>query len=372
MSREHTNRSKPRVLVVDDEPENRALLRDILEDDGYEVTEAQGGMEAVRIVGENPPSVVLLDIMMPGIDGLEVCRSLKANDQTAHIPVILVTAQRQREERLAGIDAGANDFVSKPVDITDLRLRVRNAAKTQVLYEQLQGEYRKVQELESMRDRLTQMIVHDLRSPLSVIGMNLDMALMNTERMFDDVEMQGLHDAKNMTDKMSQMVSTMLDLNRLEANAMPIRRESTDLVELVSNTVPALGVGDSPVYIDIPGTASSDFVSCDSELIRRVLINLVSNAVDFSPKGNPVTVGIERFDGGHRIKVTDRGPGIAPEDQQRVFEKFSTLDSGPRRRKASSGIGLAFCKLAVESHGGSIGVDSEVGRGSTFWFELPR
>ena len=131
------------VLVVDDEDQNRILLRDPLEARGFHVKEAQNGTEALQLIAEQPPDVILLDLMMPGMDGFEVCRRLKNNSATAPIPILLVTALSERKERLMGIEAGANDFLNKPVDIADLLLRVANAAHSKALFDQLQAEREK-------------------------------------------------------------------------------------------------------------------------------------------------------------------------------------------------------------------------------------
>ena len=136
------------VLVVDDEEMNRELLRDLLEGQGHQVTEAENGEQGLQKVKENPPDVILLDVMMPGMDGFEVCRRLKADPETAPIPVLLVTALTERSDRLTGIEAGANDFISKPVDTQDVILRVRNAVYTMHLHRTVQENYEKVQELE--------------------------------------------------------------------------------------------------------------------------------------------------------------------------------------------------------------------------------
>ncbi len=360
------------ILVVDDEPENRLLLRDILEEDGYSVREACNGLEAIRSIKDAIPTLVLLDVMMPGLDGLEVCRSLKADSETAHVPVILVTAQRQRDERIAGIEAGAQDFLSKPIDIMDLRLRVRNAVRTQTLYNDLEREYTRVTELEKMRDQLVHMIVHDLRSPLQVMGMNLEIVEMEAIGMLDGEDVQALRDVRQTVRSMSKMVDTMLDLSRLESKAMPINKHNTNLGALVSEAAPAIGDDTNPVYLDIPSTEEFDpMATCDGELIKRVIVNLVNNAIDFSPKNEPVVVSILQEAHGHRVTITDSGPGIPPEAQDAIFDKFGQASQDGRKAKASSGIGLAFCKLAIESHGGAIGVQSKVGEGSTFWFELP-
>jgi CheY-like chemotaxis protein len=154
------------LLIIDDEENNRMLLRDVLEVQGHTVTEATNGADALRLAGQHVPDAVLCDVMMPNMDGYEVCKRLKENPASAHVPVLLITALTERKERLAGIQAGANDFITKPIDVADVTLRVRNAVQTKKLFDSLQAAYQQSIDVKALQQKIVQMIIRDTRTPL--------------------------------------------------------------------------------------------------------------------------------------------------------------------------------------------------------------
>jgi signal transduction histidine kinase len=361
---------KGRILVVDDQDANRLLMRDLLESQGHEVLEATDGTEALRRVGEAMPDVVLLDIGMPGMDGFEVCRRLKADPVTASIPVLLVTAMTQRDQRLLGIGAGANDYITKPVDRSDLSLRVGNAIRMRHLYLEVEAQYRQLEKLELLRDSLVHMIVHDLRSPLAGIRAYLDLVKMDGAGKLDLELTQSIDAARKVAVEMTDMVSDLLDVSRLEVGKMPLELAPADMGGLVVEAVAAAGA--SPrVRIRVEPPADKLRVVCDAGVIRRVLTNLVGNAVKFTPSSGQIAVSARGNGSEVKVEVVDTGPGIPPEYHQKVFEKYGQVEAARHGAKHSTGLGLTFCKLAVEAHGGQVGLESAVGTGSTFWIALP-
>jgi len=361
---------KGRILVVDDQDANRLLMRDLLESQGHEVLEATGGTEALQRVGEAMPDVVLLDIGMPGMDGFEVCRRLKADLVTASIPVLLVTAMTQRDQRLLGIGAGANDYITKPVDRSDLSLRVGNAIRMRHLYLEVEAQYRQLEKLELLRDSLVHMIVHDLRSPLAGIRAYLDLVKMDGAGKLDLELTQSIDAARKVAVEMTDMVSDLLDVSRLEVGKMPLELAPADMGGLVVEAVTAAGA--SPrVRIRVEPPADKLRVVCDAGVIRRVLTNLVVNAVKFTPSSGQIAVSVRGNGSEVKVEVVDTGPGIPPEYHEKVFEKYGQVEAARHGAKHSTGLGLTFCKLAVEAHGGQVGLESAVGAGSTFWIVLP-
>jgi signal transduction histidine kinase len=361
---------KGRILVVDDQDANRLLMRDLLESQGHEVLEATEGTEALQRVGEAMPDVVLLDIGMPGMDGFEVCRRLKADPVTASIPVLLVTAMTQRDQRLLGIGAGANDYITKPVDRSDLSLRVGNAIRMRHLYLEVEAQYRQLEKLELLRDSLVHMIVHDLRSPLAGIRAYLDLVKMDGAGKLDLEVTQSIDAARKVAVEMTDMVSDLLDVSRLEVGKMPLELAPADMGGLVVEAVAAAGA--SPrVRIRVEAPADKLRAVCDAGVIRRVLTNLVGNAVKFTPSSGQIAVLVRGNGSEVKVEVVDTGPGIPPEYHQKVFEKYGQVEAARHGAKHSTGLGLTFCKLAVEAHGGRVGLESAVGAGSTFWIVLP-
>ncbi len=359
------------VLVVDDEENNRILLRDLLEAQGHKVSEAEDGEQALQKAMESSIDVILLDVMLPKLDGFEVCRRLKGNPQTAPIPVLLITSLTDRQDRLKGMEAGANDFLTKPIDTQDVILRVRNAVYTKQLFDRLQENYRRFQELEALRDNLTHMIVHDLRSPLTGIKLFLEVLQRSARKKLDDIENQYLERVLNGINTLMEMISSVLDVSRLEVGEMPLNLSLCDLRNIAKKAIETLGylAHQYQVHLEVPPEPVLLF--CDANIISRVIMNLVGNAIIHTPKEGRVWVRVEEKEDQAKVLVIDTGSGIPLEDQEKIFEKFGQVKLGDQNRKYSTGLGLTFCKLAIEAHGGKIGVESKLGQGSTFWFVLP-
>jgi two-component system sensor histidine kinase/response regulator len=360
------------ILVVDDEEINRDILRALIESHGYTVIEAVNGEEALRRIAEASPDVILLDIMMPIMDGFETCRKLKADPLTAPIPVLLVTSLTDRSDRLKGIEAGANDFLNKPIDAEDVLLRVRNALFAKRLYDEIQENYRKLKELEGLKDNLILMIVHDLRQPITALSLSMQLLMMQDDNALLGDKKEIIEQAFSATNTLIEMVSSLLDVNKLEDGKMKLNMSSCDLKDLTEETVGKLGPLKADRNISVQSTIDNVGVICDVELIRRVISNLTGNALKFTPRNGEIRIIIQSEDSRIKIAVSDNGIGIPKEFHKRIFEKFGQVQTRKEGKKYSTGLGLTFCKLAVEAHGGEIGVQSEPGKGSTFWFILPR
>jgi signal transduction histidine kinase len=361
-----------RILVVDDEPRNRELLRDLLELEGHSILEATSGQEAIDRLAAEPTDLVLLDVNMPVMNGFEATRRIRSDPRTASLPILLVTALSDRDQRLKGIAAGANDYVVKPIDGPDLRLRVRNALHLRRLHTELAARYEELTQLENLRDSLVHMIVHDLRSPLTGLLAYLQLIELDLGAAGAAPELlQSISEARVVAHNLSDMITNVLDVNRLEAGAMPLAVEPVELEAIITAAVAGLGGPALRGRIRIENAAGSVTLQGDRILLRRVIVNLLANALKFSPPEEAVIVRVKPGSGTVTILVIDRGPGVPDEFREQIFEKFGQLAAAENRSIPSTGLGLTFCKLAVAAHGGSIGVESEVGQGSSFWVTLP-
>ncbi len=238
--------------------------------------------------------------------------------------------------------------------------------KTEILNE-LQRNYNRLRELEEMRDKLTHMIVHDLRSPATSIRRCLELLKADSATVLDAERLSYLDEAARLTGHLSDMINSLLDISRLENGQMPINRAPCDLARLCDEAVSALLSAFEEKRITIGGRPDPIIASCDRDLVLRVLLNLLGNSIKFTPSGGRIDIEVTRQGALARVQIRDTGRGIPPEYLGKVFERFFQVEA----RKYSSGLGLAFCKLAIEAHGGRIGVESEQGKGSTFWFTLP-
>ncbi|MFZ4394371.1 MAG: response regulator [Kiritimatiellia bacterium] len=363
--------SRPgRILVADDEAKNRELLRDILEAQGYEVSFAEDGQQALDTAFADPPDVVLLDVMMPKFDGYEVCRQLRQDSRTAHLTILMITALRDRADRLKGIQAGANDFLAKPIDAEEIRLRVKNALHAKRLYDRVQDALVQLKALENLRDNLTHMIIHDMRSHLMVVSGSYEIILMERDRI-SQTQQQFVTMGQNACGELIEMVSSLLDVSRMEAGQMPLNLASSDILDIARAAVESVAVLAQAKALTVCVTGDAASRAVDRDILRRVFVNLLGNAIKFSPEGGSIGVAVSSEGETVRVTVTDHGHGIPPAYHTKIFEKFGQVEDRKDNQKYSTGLGLTFCKLAVEAHGGHIGVISLVGKGSTFWFELP-
>lgn len=368
------------ILVVDDNPMNRDMLSRRLEHQGYGVAIAEDGREAMSALRERAFDLVLLDIMMPGLDGYEVLRQIKTDEHLRHIPVLMISALDELESVVRCIELGADDYLPKPFEPTLLKARIaaclekkRARDREANLFTQLQDNFKRLQELEKLRDDLTNMIVHDLRTPLSaVIG---GVKTLERAGKLDDTQTKMVAIAVRGGDTLMGMINDLLDVDKMESGAMQLdyaELVAAELVESASSQVRwLLEYKNLKLVTQItPGTPPFEG---DENKLRRALVNLLGNSIKFTPSRGTITVAVQRDPNSPSIifSVSDTGEGIPAEAFDRIFEKFGQVKSRQDGHIMSTGLGLTFCKLAVEAHGGSIEVQSVPGKGSTFSFTVP-
>jgi signal transduction histidine kinase len=367
---------KATVLLVDDTAENLALMSGLLKD-LYRIKVANSGERALAVAATAPaPDLILLDIMMPGMDGYEVCARLKADPALRDVPVIFVSGLTETLDKVRAFDVGGVDFVTKPFQAAEVHARVathlnirrmRQALERQ--NEELESNYAKLRELEGHREALTQMIVHDLRQPLSGLLGYLDMTAKkvasqeDTKRLVDRAQHNGA--------RLLSMINTLLDVAKLEEGKYPVKRQPANPSAIVDEVVSIVGSVNPKCRIEVVTENAPEKIECDPDLIQRVISNLVTNAVQFCRDDGVVRVVVEHVPAGVTFAVADEGPGIPAIHHARIFEKFGAPPAPGQKKRLSTGLGLAFCRLAVEAHGGRIGLESEEGKGSTFRVELP-
>ncbi|MEM7384616.1 MAG: response regulator [Verrucomicrobiota bacterium] len=356
------------VLVVDDEDSNLHLMEVILSTYGYDVNLAKTGQAALDVVPEIRPDVILLDVMMPGMDGMEVCRRLKEDPDTRHIPIIIVSALTDRTNHIRGIDAGANDFITKPVDGRNVSLRVRNAIRTKKLHDRMRLQVEELRRLEEAKEGMTRMVVHDMRSPLLGLSGNLELALLQTK---ETPEVHNfLQTAHGQTHRLVEMVNSLLDVSRMEKNTLPLSIKSVNPETLAEGAVSQLGSLTKGRKIILSSQLDPAYRHpCDPELMQRVLQNLIGNAIKYGARQEAhIEVRFRADRGGLTTEVADNGPGIPAADLEPIFDPFN---QGSQKAAHSSGLGLTFCKLAIEAHGGTIAIKSPPGEGTTVVCGLP-
>ncbi|MBI3944566.1 MAG: response regulator, partial [Armatimonadetes bacterium] len=349
------------ILVVDDNETNRDLFSRRLAQEGHAVTVAENGRRALDFVREGAFDLVLLDVMMPEMNGFEVLGRLKADERLRGIPVIVLSALDEQEGAVSCIEMGADDYLTKPLNPVLLRARIgaclekkRLRDREAQIFDELQRNYRRLQELEALRDSLTHMIVHDLRTPLAALISGLQMVEFMGELSSEQAEFLKLSTLGGET--LLSMINDLLDVSKMESGALQldyaavapaavVERALGQVAHLAREKKIALSTDLAP---DLPAAPA------DEEKLVRILVNLLGNAIKFTPSRGRVTVSGGLADGqeGLLFSVSDTGEGIPKEAHERIFDKFGQVEMRKAGRKMSTGLGLTFCKMAVEAHGG--------------------
>jgi signal transduction histidine kinase len=372
----------PVILVADDVPANVELLFDQLHVLGFRAIAASDGPSALAICFEQSPDLCILDVSMPagdlGVDdrstGFEVCRRIKRDPRTARIPVIFVTALNDTTDRVKAIEAGGDDFLTKPHNRLVLGARVRSLLKLKAATDALEESLRKQKELEKVRDDLMKMIVHDLKSPLtSVIGA-MEMLMDGDFGALTAEQRSALGDAENRAEDLLGLIEDLLEVARLEENRLSLHlaplAPGALLAEVRHEWDLRLQQERATAVVDVSDDAP--VIEADYTLLKRVFSNLVQNALSHSARAVTVTLSARREAEGTLFTVADDGVGIPAEYHDIIFRKFEQVRTPHIPRVRSSGLGLAFCKLVVEAHGGRIWVKSGGDAvGSAFHFWLP-
>ena len=378
---EPAKESSPLVLVADDVPANVELLFDQLQTLGFRTVGAFDGPSAIAACFEHHPDLCILDVSMPagdlGVDtrstGFEVCRRIKRDPRTSRIPVIFVTAMNDTTDRVRGIEAGGDDFLTKPHNRLVLGARVRSLLKLKAATDALEGSYRKLRELEKVRDDLMKMIVHDLKSPLTSVLATLELLSDGDFGSLSDTQKRAVGEAEAKAEDLLTLIDDILEVARIEEAAVTLTRSPIAPKALLSElfyewqhrfqqegTAASVDVDDdTPVFY------------ADKPLMKRVFSNLIQNAVSHSSRPITLTMNAKRSGDSILFTFADDGPGIPPEYHEVIFRKFGQVASGVIPRVRSSGLGLTFCKLVVDLHGGMIWVRSREGEGSAFHVQLP-
>ena len=360
-----------KVLVVDDEPANVELIVRRLSGNGYETLTANNGHDAIAVATKEQPDLILMDIMMPGLDGWQATKLLKGDPKTANIPVVFVTARDRPEDVAAGFEAGGMMYVNKPVEPVELFARVRNAIFMKRLQDDLRRKNEDLQRLEASRQELIGMLGHDIRNLANSVVAFLQLARMGelTPDRPEFAQLLGLSEA-NIAEVL-RMVNALLDVYKMEEGRLEAVAAVNKLRDVVRRSFAQLTPEAMAKGIALVERIPEDTtVFIDAGLIVRVLTNLISNAIKHTPGGGTVTIEAELSSADSIVvRVTDTGPGIPEADATHVFDRFYQTDTG--RSRGGTGLGLAFCKLAVELHGGKIGVANGGQPGAIVEFTIP-
>ncbi|HEY9643611.1 MAG TPA: hybrid sensor histidine kinase/response regulator [Coleofasciculaceae cyanobacterium] len=366
------------ILVVDDVPDNLFLVQTLLSEQGYQVSLAEDGEIALAQIEKSPPDLVVLDIMMPKMDGYEVTRQIRQNTQLPFIPILLLTAHQQSNV-VQGLDAGADDFIRKPMDVDELMARVRALLR-------LKHSISKQEQMARQREDFVSRLTHDLRTPL--IAMDRMLMLIAQEAFgsvtpdLQEVISSMMGNNKNLI----EMVNTLLEVYRHDAGQKDLTYSPCNLKNLTQEVIQELThlaherdislsfnvvVDDSVLAQPALATIMGDYLE-----LRRVLTNLVGNAIKFTEAGSVDVTLRNEFDTSDEdegklpftiIEIKDTGIGISLEDQPMLFERFRHGN----HKRSGSGLGLYLSHCIIQAHQGTIEVKSIPQQGTSFIIRLP-
>ncbi len=373
---------KLKVLIVEDSQESIDLLVYFLKPAGYEVVTAMDGIQAIEKVERDPPDIILLDIMLPRLDGFQVCERLKKNRRTFYIPIVMITALKELKDKIRALEAGADDFISKPFDSVELLARVKSLLRLKLYYDELIRRNKELEKQKQILERedllkkeLTNLIVHDMKNPLFVIQGNLQMMHMQKHTGGTEPDEKYTKRIERSSRSLLRMVLNLLDISRLEQHTMELEPVPVDITPLIKNTV--------EYFQDIPEhenkTVQLKLASglppayVDKDVFERILDNLFNFVFQNTPEYMTILVTTGKApDGFLEMRVCHDGNAIPSQFREKVFQKFGQTELKKAGFKPARGLGLIFCKLALNAHGGDIRLDPEFQDGNCFILKIPK
>ena len=347
------------MLVVDDNSSNRALARATLEDEGYEVAVAASGEAALAAFVTARPDCVLLDIQMPGMDGVVACQRIRELPGGADVPIVFLTAQRDVDTFDRARLAGGDDFLTKPFRTAELVLRIQAAMKLRrmaiersELFELIRRQRDDLVRLQLQREQMIAFLVHDLKNPVHAIKLNSE--LIGRDRGALPRSLGAAASIRSDSEALLRMIMNLLDLSKADEGRLVPTREPIAIAELAAEVAGAMAPRARSAEAEIAVEVAAHTVRGDADLTRRVLENLLDNAIRNAPGGSTIRITGVAQGSTFELRVIDAGLGVPPALHDRVFERFVQGDGGAR---ANRGLGLAFCKLAVEAQGGAIWIE---------------
>lgn len=378
----------PAILIVDDNADNRNLIAQCLEEEGYRCLEAVDGVEALAAIAREKVDLVLLDLAMPRLDGFGVLRAM-GERRGRFLPIVAITAHTERTAKLQALQLGAHEFLPKPIDREELIVRVRTLLALQAAKDEAEGRAQNLEALvrektvelaarnaqleaaDRHKDEFLSVISHELRTPLNFI-MGFASILEDGIQGPLTAEQEGsVAKILQGAERMLRLVNDLLEYAKLTSGRFEL--ECLDqpydpvLHQVIESLLPLAAI--RGVKLKVSGSAP--VFRFDAQRVIQVLTNLIDNALKYSPPGETVRVEVSRIDGAVETRIVDAGPGVPAALRAQIFERFRQGDMSTTRVHGGTGLGLAISKAIVEAHGGAIGVEARPRGGSVFWFRLP-
>jgi len=381
-------RQKPLILIVDDNSVSIRMLVHVLKKKDYDIAISRNGCQAINMLEDIHPDLILLDIMMPDLDGFKVCRTLKDNPRTREIPVIFLTAKEETEDLVQAFELGAVDYVTKPFNGLELLARVQThldlkfARDTQrELLIQLEENLKeikekneKLEELNKIKNEFLGMAAHDLRNPLGVIQVTSEyLLLLDLNNNMSEEQIDLLREINTSSEYMRDMLNELLDITAIESGQLKLEIKVEDYIKFLKHIIklnkPLADRKEISLKLNVKDIIPP--ISFDRNKITQVLNNLITNAIKFSWPDTEISIEVRKEDDFIVTGIIDQGQGIPFDEISNIFKPFQKTSVKATAGERSTGLGLAITKKIVEGHGGKISVESTVGKGTKFYFTLP-
>lgn len=360
------------VLIVDDVPKNIQVVANILQPQGYRLAFAQRGEVALELVNKNNFDLILLDIMMPGMDGFEVCEALKSDPRHKDIPVVFLTAKTETDDIVRGFRLGAVDYVTKPFNSEELLARVCTHLELKTSRERLAVANKELRKLNATKDKFFSIIAHDLRNPIQSLLMSSELLHCNYEKLAEEKIRKYLSRFHDSANHIAELLEDLLEWARSQQGKLKYNPAEISIHSLAASTVNLLREHAEKKDIHLFSQVEEKTAAfADSNMILTVIRNLVSNAIKFTPGGGEVNILAENRGAEIKVTVADTGVGIEQKDADDLFRIDTQKTSKGTDGEKGTGLGLILCREFVEKNNGCIWVESEPGKGSRFMFTLP-
>jgi len=362
-----------KILIIDDDRLNIRILASILQNEGFIITEADSGERALELYEEIKPDLVLMDVVLPGIDGFAACRELRARHGDDTAPIIFITAKKESDDIVEGLAAGGVDYLPKPFRRKESLARIRTHLQNRMLSEQQKALVDQLKAANQAKNKLLGMAAHDLRNPLASIRGLAEFLRDGTVGPLTPDQLDLANTIFETSQSMLTLLNELLDVATIESGELKLHREPHNLTELVEKAVYLNNINaarkNTKIVFSPPDEAP--IVRVDHAKVRQVMDNLLSNAVKYSPPGSTVNVRISGYHPAFTVAVQDQGPGIPANEHNQLFKDFTTLSSKPTGGEKATGLGLAICRKIIEAHRGAITATNLPKGGCEFSILLP-
>lgn len=367
---ELVGKNAPEILIVDDVPANLKVLGEILKAEGYLVRPVPNGTLALQVAERTEPDLILLDIMMPDLNGFEVCKRLKENEKVSDIPVIFISALNDTQDIVKALQCGGVDFITKPFQSEEVIARVKIHLKLRHQSKKLMEQSIELQKLIATKDKFFSILAHDLRGPIGGFMGITDFLL---EDLSADEKNELSIELNHSAHSLFSLLENLLEWARIQQGQIAFNPVDIDLNELVQECLKAQSdsIRKKDIRIDVT-IAENQVVFADENMLQSIIRNLLSNAVKFTPKNGNISVSASTNQNGSVVVlIKDSGIGMKSEMVSNLFCLNANNSRPGTEGERSSGLGLHLCKDFVEKHGGEIWVESEVNIGTSFYFSIP-